>query len=319
MRPSLVLPGPGMHAGGKPLMDSDRLLRGLCGDLRLRVYAAMTLHTAREIASIHGTSPNATVALSRTVTAAALLSATLKARSHQSISVKFSGSGPIREVYVQADATGAIRGYAANPVPDLTDPSDRISFSHTIGAGLLTVMKDLGLREPYKSVTPLLRGEVAEDIAYYLTVSEQVPSALIIAATLDREGALETSGGILIQTLPDTPPEAIERVEAAISSMKTTLGAHLASGGDIAGYAGIITAPDTIEILEESPLAAACRCSRDVVATSLTVLSAEELADMRDRDRGAEVICAFCKKVYRLDEKELSELIGKKKSAAGEP
>ncbi|HQO39626.1 MAG TPA: Hsp33 family molecular chaperone HslO, partial [Spirochaetota bacterium] len=177
-----------------------------CESLKLRAYTVVTKETAAEITSLHKTTPNATLALGRSINAAALIAATLKPESNQSILMKFSGEGPVREVHVQCDAFGNVRGYIANPAPDITDDIGTLSFSKAIGAGLLTIIKDLGMGDPYNSVTPLLYGEVAADLAYHLTTSEQVPSAVILGLNMDRDGAISSSGGILIQTFPDTGP-----------------------------------------------------------------------------------------------------------------
>ena len=214
---------------------------------------------------LHGTSPNATVALGRTITAAALLSATLKPDSDQSLLLKIEGSGPIREIHAQADARGNIRGYAANPAPDLDEDIGGISFSRTIGAGFLTVRKDIGMKEPYSSITPLHAGEVAGDLAYYLTASEQVPSAVIIALTLDTDGSVASSGGILIQTFPGTPDESISRVELSITNLVKDLGASLREGTDITSVLGDILGGEPFNVIESRPILARCRCSREII------------------------------------------------------
>ncbi len=293
-------------------MRQDMLNRVICETLKLRAYTATTLSAVSEITSIHGTSPNGTVALGRTITAAALLSATLKPDSNQSLLLKIEGSGPIREIHAQADARGNIRGYAANPSPDLDEDIGVISFSRTIGAGFLTVRKDIGLGEPYSSITPLHAGEVAGDLAYYLTASEQIPSAVIIALTLDANGAVASSGGILIQTFPDTPDKSIGRVEQSMASLGKDLGASLREGTDITSVLGDILGGEPFTVIQSRPIRAGCRCSREVIRSVLLNIHREELDDMLLRDRGAEVVCTFCTKKYRFDEKDLETLIKEK-------
>jgi len=287
----------------------DMISRIYCPGLKLRAYTVVSPETVREITGIHKTTPNATVALGRSINAAALLSATLKPESGQSILMKFSGDGPVKEIHVQGDAYGNIRGYIANPAPDITDKIDRISFSKSIGAGFLTVIKDLGLKEPYNSVTPLLYGEVAADLAYHLTSSEQVPSAVILGLNLDREGGIASSGGILIQTFPDTEPDVIEKVEHNIKSMNTPLGDLLEQGENIYTVVSSLFEGHHIDILSSGPVRHRCRCSHDMLLQLMKTIHRDELAEMAEKDGGATVTCTFCRREYRFSEDEIRSLM----------
>ncbi len=289
--------------------DKDRISRIICEDLNLRAYTAETANLVKEITGLHNTTPNATTALGRSITATALLSATLKPDSDQNITLKFSGSGPINEIHVQADARGNVRGYVENPDVDLTEEIGKISFSRTIGAGFLTVTKDLGLKEPYSSVMPLHRGEVAGDIAYYLTTSEQIPSALLIALDLGMDGNIVTSGGILIQTYPETDDEVISRLENNIMKTGDPLTDALKGGKDILGYLSELMDNHPLEILNQYDLRHSCRCSSDLIRSALTNIHPEELQEMIRKDGGAEVICSFCRKKYLFSENDLREMI----------
>jgi molecular chaperone Hsp33 len=298
-------------------MPGDRLTRIICETLNLSAYTVTTLDVVREITSLHDTTPNATVALGRTINAAALMASTLKPESDQSLLLKIQGSGPIREIHVQADARGNIRGYTFNPRPDLSGEIGSISFAKTIGAGVLTVRKDIGLKEPYTGIVPLRAGEVAGDLAYYLAESEQVPSAVIIALTLDKDGAISSSGGILIQTLPGTPEAAIARIENNIASHKKNLGDSLRDGTDIQTYLGELFNNEPLKILGSTPLRASCRCTRSIIRSMLTSIHIEELEDMLEKDHGAEVTCTFCMKKHHFDGKELARIIHKIKEHTG--
>ena len=287
----------------------DTLARIYCESLKLRAYTVTSLETVREITALHKTTPNATVALGRVINGAALLSATLKPESNQSTLLKFSGSGPIKEIHVQADAYGNIRGYAANPIVDITDNIGEISFSKTIEAGLLTVIKDLGINEPYNSVTPLLYGEVALDMAYYFTVSEQIPSAVIIGLNIDREGTVVSSGGILIQSFHDTESFALDMIEANIKNMTRRLGDRLHDGENIFTIVEELFSGNKIEILNTMPILHRCRCSRENMFNLLRMLGQEEIKDMIEKDHGASITCTFCTKEYNFSGDELSALI----------
>ena len=293
--------------------QQDRVSRIICERLNLRAYAVTSLRAVREITGIHGTTPNATIPLARTITAAALLAATLKPGSAQSVSVKFSGSGPLKEINVQADAGGNVRAYLARPEVDLEGNFDSIDFSHAIGAGFLTVVKDLGLREPYTSHIPLLAGDVARDIAYYLPVSEQVPSALILGLTWDSDGLLTASGGILIQTFPETAESSIALIEKNINSMHTPLGDMLLQGRDMHDIVSDIFDGAPLNIPDTHPLTAVCRCSRELLAGALLSLHENDLNEMITEDSGAEIICTFCKKKYCFTDDDLRAIVEKKK------
>ncbi|MCP4133316.1 MAG: Hsp33 family molecular chaperone HslO [bacterium] len=293
-------------------MKDDIISRIICEELNLRVYTVTSLNTVREINGYHEATPNAAVALGRTINAAALVSATLKPGSNQNITIRFSGTGPIKEIHVQADAQGNCRGYAANPLVDLTEDIGKISFSRTIGAGFMTVVKDLGLREPYSSVTPLQSGDVAPEVAYYLTASEQIPSALVLGLNLNKEeGSISSSGGILIQTFPDTEIEAIEAVESNIRSLPHSLGDALEEGTDILAVVSELLNNKPLSILDSHPFRASCRCNKDILKGVFQNLDNEELIDMIEKDKGAEVTCTFCAKQYHFDEEELASFVKK--------
>jgi len=287
----------------------DTISRLYCESLKLRAYTVISTDTAREITSLHNTTPNATVALGRTINAAALLAATLKPESSQSILLKFSGTGPIREIHVQGDACGSIRGYTANPMVDVTEDIGSISFSRSIGAGMMTVVKYTGPKEPYSSITPLMNGDVAADLAYYLTSSEQVPSAVIIGLNIDRNGIITSSGGILIQTFPDTEPQSIELVESNISGMKVNLGDSLNNGRNIYSIVEEIFGNNKTEILGTTPLHHKCRCSHDMLLGLIKTFDKNDIRDIIEKDNGAVITCTFCTKEYNFSREELEKLL----------
>lgn len=287
----------------------DSISRLYCESLKLRAYTVTSLNITREITSLHNTTPNSTVALGRTINAAALLSATLKPETNQSILVKFSGSGPIGEVHVQVDAFGNLRGYTANPMVDITDEFEKISFSKAIGAGLLTVIKDTGMKDPYTSVTPLMNGEVAADVAYYLATSEQIPSAVIIGLNINKEGDITSSGGILIQTFPDTDLSVIEKVESNIKKMDRHLGDKLHHGENIYSIVEELFDHNKTEVLSTTPLVHKCRCSHETLYNLIRTFPEDEIKDMIEKDNGASITCTFCNKEYIFSKDELQALI----------
>ena len=294
-------------------MATDKLTRIICDALNVRAYSVVTLTTSAEIAQRHGATPLATLHLARAVNACTLLGAGLKPESDQSISLKFSGGGPIRELHIQADARGNVRGYIANPLLEPEEGEGGAGFGRLIGACFLTVIKDLGLREPYFSTSPLHSGDIALDVAHYLTFSEQVPSAIIIAARLDEGMHLAVSGGLLVQIFPGTDPEVIADIEKRIVASRNSLGDHLLAGGDIHEFlTGILGgAPCTVE--GEIPLRHRCRCSREMLGEILGGFSDGEITDMIEKNNGAEVECAFCRSRYHFNAPELQSFVSARK------
>ena len=191
-----------------PTSSSDEVIRGLVEGVNARAVACVTTHLVREACQLQGTLPTATVALGRALSAAALMVALLK--DNQRVSLKFEGNGPLRKVISEADADGAVRGTVGERHVDLPRSGDGIDVAAALGrAGFLTVRKDLGLREPYSGTVQLLTSEIAADLAYYFTESEQLPSAVGLGVFLDGTGAVAAAGGFLLQSLPPSDPEAI--------------------------------------------------------------------------------------------------------------
>lgn len=298
-------------------MSEDHLIRMTLPRLNLRAYAVNTLETARSICDAHNTTPNATSALGKSVSAAALLSASLQLDSDQSLSYKIQGSGPLAEIQVQADAKGNIRGYVKRPRIDEEIDLGRIDFSKAIGAGLLTVTKDLGLREPYTGVTHLVRGELAIDTAYYLTSSEQIPSAVVLALNFNADGGIAASGGILIQTFPDTPEASIAFVESKLASPHRALGEALIAGEKLDEYLSSILEDTAVEVTLTSPLRHRCRCSHELIKSIFRTIDPSDLADMREKDKGAHVECTFCGKSYHFTEEEIADVLATMEKDSG--
>jgi molecular chaperone Hsp33 len=284
---------------------SDVLYRLMIPQLHVRAYAVQSLDTVRSIVEAHNTTPNATTALGRAISAGALLSASLKPDSDQTISMKIQGSGPVKEIQVQADAHGHIRGYIARPRVDEETDLGVISMPKALGAGLLTVTKDLGLKETYSGTTHLIKGEIALDVAYYLTSSEQVPSAVVLALMLDKEGRVASAGGILIQTLPDTPEDAIGMIEKKLAKPYSSLGTELLRGTDIREYLSQLLSGEMIETLSATPVVHRCRCSRERIESMLASLDTTDLDAMILEDGGADVHCTFCNTLYTFTKSEL--------------
>ncbi len=292
-------------------MEDNLSLRYICDEYNLRIYAVLTKHVLQEMISIHNTTPHATIAFGRTLNAALLMAASsIKPHFHDTLSINISCSGPLKEIVVQVDGNGNVRGYVGNPNVDLELQSETLNISKALGAGVITVTRDLGLREPYKSVWPIIYGDIAKDIANYLLESEQIPSALILAVNWNKEGAITRSGGILIQTFPTTPSYVVELIESRLQS-GFSLDKKLEEEKSIKAIIEELIGKETKE-LGALPLQHHCRCTKELLAAILESVDTHELEDMIQKDHGAHITCAFCKKEYRFTREELQKIVLKK-------
>lgn len=273
-----------------------------------RALVAHTTRCAQAARDTHALSPTATAALGRALTGAAMLAATLKSEG-DTLSVSLNGGGPIGTVLCVARGNGDVKGYADHP---LFDPprlaSGKLDVGGAIGAnGFLTVIRDLGFGEPYIGRTPLVSGEVAEDLAYYLLHSEQTPSLVALGVLTHPERVLG-AGGILIQTMPGCADEDIARLEALAPSL-SNVSRLAAETRDASALASICLADIEHEALEVTPITYKCDCGRHRMEQVLLSLGEDELRDALDKQHGAEITCHFCGKSYRFTEAEILHLI----------
>lgn len=285
---------------------ADHVSRMICESLNVRVCAVESLHLVRELSRIHAATPVAAFLLGRLVNATALMSAGLKPGSDQNISVRVSGNGPIREIHVQADARGNLRGYVGVPGVDHSMAGENTDLSGVVGAGLLTVAKDLGLKEPYRSVTPLRTGDIAMEIAHYLAASEQLPSAIILGVSIEAGGGIDASGGILVQYFPGAREDSLAAIERNIASMRPSLAAALKEGVSMRSVVSGLLGSRPMTVLESTPLTLSCRCGREMLREILKGIEAGEPGSMSADDGRIEITCTFCTKRYYFTEAELS-------------
>ncbi len=285
---------------------NDHLVRILSKDGSLRAVAAATSDLTRTICQLQGTDPTASVALGRLVTGTALMGALLK--GDQRLALRIEGSGPLQRLHAETDADGRVRGSVKNPLAGLPPKADRFDVVGAIGkAGFLHVIKDLGLKEPYRSMVQLYTSEIAEDLAYYLTTSEQIPSTVGLGVNLDETFAIATAGGFLVQAMPGGNEALIPLLEERLKQLSpiTCLLSEGKSPLQILEqlFEGI---PFTVQM--ETTLEFRCNCSRPQVAGMLRGLGADEVRAMIEEDQGAKVTCEFCKETYAFTVDELTAL-----------
>ena len=284
----------------------DYLVRIITADEGVRAVACVTTGLAGEACNRHGCLPTAAAALGRSLTGGTLLASLLKTR--QRLALKFEGNGPLKKIIVEADANGAVRGFVGEPGIHLVRPDGKLDVARALGrAGFLTVTKDLGLGEPYTSTIQLYTSEIAEDLALYLTESEQVPSAVGLGVFVGADGSVEASGGFLVQALPGADEEMIDTLMAHIEGLSSITDV-LRQGATPEDLLERIFDQVPFKVLEKRELAYRCSCSRDRIERVLLSLGSSELEDMIREDKGAEVTCEFCRRSYRFTEEELETL-----------
>lgn len=285
---------------------SDHLVRILSKDGALRAVAADTSELTRTICRLQGTDPTATVALGRLVAGAALMGALLK--GDQRLALMIEGNGPLQRLHAETDAFGHLRGSLKNPVAGLPPKADRFDVAGAVGkAGFLRVTKDLGLKEPYQGMVQLYTSEIAEDLAYYLTTSEQVPSTVGLGVNLDETLAVATAGGFMVQALPGGDESRLPLLEERLQQLPP-ITSLLAEGQTPRQILQSIFNDIPLAAPVETALEFRCSCSRPQVVKVLASLDAEEVRTLLEEDRGAEVTCEFCKQTYAFAAEELQAL-----------
>ncbi|HCE67920.1 MAG: molecular chaperone Hsp33 [Geobacteraceae bacterium GWC2_55_20] len=288
---------------------SDRMVRALCLSGGIRVLACDATVLAREICLLQETSATASIAMGRGLAGGALLGALLK--SGQRIALKFEGNGPLIKLLIEADSDGAVCGCAGNPAAEVEPQNGRWNVAGLIGkAGFLTVSKDIGVGgQPYQGLVQLVSSEIGDDLAYYLTESEQTPSAVGLGAALDDNGRIEVCGGFLVQALPKADQSELEKIMERISSAPP-LSSMLSEGGP-EGIIRELFGDIPYTVLETHDIFFRCGCSLDKVERALITMGTKELTDMQADDEGAVVTCEFCRKTYRFDRECLGQLINR--------
>jgi len=285
------------------------MVRALCLSGGIRILACDASAMAREICLLQETSATASIAMGRGLAGGALLGALLK--SGQRIALKFEGNGPLRKLLIEADSDGAVCGCAGNPAAEVEPLNGKWNVAGLIGkAGFLTVSKDIGVGgQPYQGLVQLVSSEIGDDLAYYLTESEQTPSAVGLGAALDENGQIAVCGGFLVQALPKADPSELEKIMERIASAPP-LSSMLSEGGP-EGVIRELFGDISYTVLETHDIFFRCGCSLDKVERALITMGAKELIDMQATDDGAVVTCEFCRKTYHFDRESLDQLINR--------
>lgn len=289
---------------------SDRIIRAVTCDGAIKILAMTARETVEEARRIHDLTPLTAAALGRTLVAASLLGNDLKGES-DTITVRIDSDGPIGSIVAVSDSLGYVRGYCKNPQADLpVRESDRkIDVSGGVGNGTLSIIKDLGMKEPYIGQTQLVSGEIAEDITAYLATSEQIPSVCALGVLVERDWSIRAAGGYIIQLLPGVYDDEIDRLEECIKKARAVTEC-LDEGMSLEEILKTTLTGFEIEVLDEYEVGYKCTCSRERTRGVLTSIGADELRTIAEEDGRAEVNCQFCDNKYLFDKEELYEIIG---------
>lgn len=286
----------------------DYLVRAIAANGQVRAFAAYTKNTVETARQAHNTSPVVTAGLGRLLTAGAMMGSMMKG-DRDVLTIKAEGSGPVGHYLVTADSKGNVKGYAANPNVILpANAAGKLDVGGSLGVGLLTVIKDLGLKEPYTGTCELVSGEIAEDLTYYFVSSEQTPSSVGLGVLMTKDNTVNVAGGFIIQLMPDATEETISIVEEKISTIKSVT-SMLENGLDPEGIINLILGGLDPEILDKMPVRFYCNCSKERVSKALIVIGRKELDNIIEENEPIEVKCHFCNKAYNFTVDELKKLV----------
>lgn len=291
----------------------DRLIHATAADGTIRVLSAITTDIVAEAIRRHQPTPTASAALGRVLTGTLLMASTLK--DFDRLTVKIECDGPIGGIVAEGTVDGHVRGYLKNPDADTPSRADgKFDVAAIVGGGMFYVIReagfDIGLhRDPYVGSVPITSGEIAEDFAYYLAKSEQIPSAVLLGVLLQNtEPYVKASGGVLVQMMPGANEHMITMIEDTIAHAP-----HLTSvineGATAEDLARLALGPIEFEVLDRRDVEFRCNCSMERARTLIASLGHVEVRSMLDEDKGAVMSCGFCSEVYQLDEHDLAAML----------
>jgi molecular chaperone Hsp33 len=283
----------------------DFLLKGTAEEDKLLVVGLVDTETVEKARAIHDTRPTAAAALGRVISAAVLLSSTLK--EDQRVIVQVIGDGPLKGVVAQADWLCRVRGYVKRPHIHLGLKDGKLDVGRGIGKGFLNVIKDLGLKEPYGGTVSLQTGEIATDLAYYLTVSEQIPAAVSLGVYVETDNSVKASGGFMIHALPGLGDETIEYLENRVKKLRPVSSMVLDGLGPKEIMEEAVGLP--VKILERKDVTYYCPCNKERVLDAVVALGEKDIKGFSKKGKAVKVKCQFCRTEYIVPPDELLKLL----------
>lgn len=287
---------------------TDYIVRAMAANGQIRAFAATTRELTEKARQIHNTSPVATAALGRLMCAGVMMGVTMKGENDLT-TLTIKGDGPLGGLTVTADSKGGVKGYVNNP--SFVNPANfygKFDVGGAIGYGTLTVIKDIGLKEPYSGQVGLMTGEIAEDLTYYFATSEQVPTSVGLGVLMNKENTVRQAGGFIVQLMPFADDEVIDKLEAKINSINsvTTMLDEGMSPEDILTY---VLGDMGLEMTEKTPVEYRCNCSKERVRKALISIGKKDIQEMINDNKPIEVNCHFCNTNYEFSIEELKKML----------
>ena len=289
---------------------ADYVIRATAAQGQIRAFAATTRDLVEQARISHNTSPVATAALGRLLTAGVMMGCDMKGENDL-LTLKIQGDGPIGGLTVTADSRGNVKGYAFNPMVMLPpNEKGKLDVGGAVGAGVLSVIRDMGLKDPYVGQTVLQTGEIAEDLTYYFATSEQVPSSVGLGVLMERDNTVRQAGGFIVQLMPFAEEETISRLEQNLGKIRSVT-SMLDEGLTPEELLGLVLEGMDIQFRDTCEVEFSCSCSKERVEKALISIGREEIDKMIADGEPIEVKCHFCNKGYQFSVQELEEIVEK--------
>lgn len=289
----------------------DYIVRATAADNQIRAFAATTTQVVEIARQHHNTSPVATAALGRLLTAGAMMGSMMK-NDTDMLTLQIRGDGPIQGITVTADSHANVKGYVGNPDVVLPPKNGKLDVGGAVGIGLLQVIKDMGLKEPYSGQTILVSSEIAEDLTYYFANSEQVPSSVGLGVLMEKNNTVRCAGGFIIQLMPFAEEKTISQLEENLKNV-TSVTALLDQGYTPEQLLETLLGNLGLEITDTVPTQFYCNCSKERVEQAVVSIGRKEIQEMIDDGEDIEVKCHFCNTAYRYTVDELKNIIKQSK------
>ncbi len=290
----------------------DYIVRATAAGAQIRAFAATTRNLVEQAREAHGTSPVATAALGRLLTAGAMMGTMLKGEKDL-LTLQMKGDGPIHGITVTADSLARVKGYVDYPGVMLPPNGlGKLDVGGAIGNGMLTVIRDLGLKEPYVGQTILQTGEIAEDLTYYFAASEQIPSTVGLGVLMEKDNTVKRAGGFIIQLMPFAEDEIIEKLEENLKKMPSVT-SILDEGKSPEELLAVVLDGIELEITDTVSTKFYCNCDKKRIEKAIISIGEKEIREMIEEGREIEVKCHFCNSAYSFSVEELKELLKKAK------